>query len=58
MSWRFYASEVANLWSFRQHRSVPEIHQRLVQRGVSIAQRTVTDLLERYARVGGTAPGR
>jgi len=31
-----------------EHRSIPEIHQRLVQRGVSIAQRTVTDLLERY----------
>jgi hypothetical protein len=31
-----------------EHRSIPEIHQRLVQRGVGIAQRTVTDLLERY----------
>ncbi len=31
-----------------EHRSIPEIHQRLVQRGVTIAQRTVTDLLERY----------
>src|SRR5437764_7268723 len=33
---------------YGEHRSVPEIHQRLVQRGVRIAQRTVTDLLERY----------
>ena len=33
---------------YGEHRSVPEIHQRLESRGVSIAQRTVTDLLERY----------
>ena len=33
---------------YGEHRSLPEIHQRLVQRGVSIAPRTVTDLLERY----------
>src|SRR5450755_3274846 len=33
---------------YGEHRSIPEIHQRLRQRGVSIAQRTVTDLLERY----------
>src|SRR5947207_15094477 len=33
---------------YGEHRSIPEIHQRLVQRGVSIAQRTVSDLLERY----------
>ena len=33
---------------YGEHRSIPEIHQRLVQRGVTIAQRTVTDLLERY----------
>lgn len=30
-----------------EHRRIPAIHQRLVQRGVSSAQRTVTDLLER-----------
>jgi hypothetical protein len=42
---------------YGEHRSIPEIHQRLVQRGVRIAQRTVTDLLERYARVGGPALG-
>jgi hypothetical protein len=33
---------------YGEHRSIPEIHQRLLQRGVSIAERTVTDLLERY----------
>jgi hypothetical protein len=33
---------------FAQHRSVPEIHQALVERNVSIAERTVTHLLYRY----------
>lgn len=33
---------------YGEHRSIPEIHQRLIQRGVSISQRSVTDLLERY----------
>src|SRR6266852_1207344 len=33
---------------YGEHRSIPEIHQRLVQRGVHIAQRSVSDLLERY----------
>src|SRR5205823_7894769 len=33
---------------YGEHRSIPEIHQRLLQRGVSIAERTVTDLLARY----------
>ena len=33
---------------YREHRSVPEIHQALVEHGVAIAQRTVTDLLARY----------
>lgn len=28
---------------YGEHRSIPEIHQRLVQQGVSIAQRTVTE---------------
>lgn len=31
-----------------EHRSVPEIHQRLRARGVDIAERTVTHLLHRY----------
>jgi hypothetical protein len=33
---------------YAEHRSVPEIHQHLVARGVSIAERTVTNLLDRY----------
>lgn len=33
---------------FTQHRSVPEIHGALVDRGVLIAERTVTHLLHRY----------
>jgi mutator family transposase len=31
-----------------EHRSVPEIHQQLTQRGVVLSQRTVTNLLDRY----------
>ncbi len=33
---------------YSQHRSVPEIHKELLGRGVSIAERTVTYLIERY----------
>jgi len=33
---------------FREHRSVPEIHQELLRRGVQIAERSVTHLIERY----------
>jgi hypothetical protein len=33
---------------YAQHRSIPEIHQALVDQGVAVAQRTVTNLLERY----------
>lgn len=33
---------------YAQHRSVPEIHQELIRRGVAIAPRTVQHLLERY----------
>ncbi len=33
---------------YREHRSVPEIHQALRDQGVAIAQRTVSDLLARY----------
>jgi hypothetical protein len=33
---------------YAEHRSVPEIHQELCRRGVAIAQRTVTNLLDRY----------
>src|SRR5262249_2625673 len=31
-----------------EHRSVPEIHQQLSRRGVVLAERTVTNLLDRY----------
>ena len=31
-----------------EHRSIPEIHQELTRRGLSVAQRTVTNLLDRY----------
>ena len=31
-------------WRFREHRSVPEMHQALQARGISIAQRSVTYL--------------
>ncbi len=33
---------------YTAHRSIPEIHQALCDRGVSIAKRTVTHLLQRY----------
>jgi hypothetical protein len=33
---------------YAEHRSVPEIHAHLAGRGVSIAERTVTNLLDRY----------
>jgi len=33
---------------YAQHRSVPEIHRELTGRGVALAERTVTNLLDRY----------
>jgi len=33
---------------YQQHRSVPEIHQELLGRGLDICERTVTNLLDRY----------
>ena len=33
---------------YAEHRSVPEIHQQLLARGVQIAERTVTYLVQRY----------
>jgi hypothetical protein len=33
---------------YAEHRSVPEIHQRLRDRGLRICERTVTNLLDRY----------
>jgi hypothetical protein len=35
-------------WRFREHRSVPEMHQRLQARSLSISERAVTHLLHRY----------
>jgi hypothetical protein len=36
---------------YREHRSIPEIHQTLRQRGLDIAERTVTNLLDRYDEI-------
>ena len=33
---------------YQEHRSVPQIHQKLLLRGVCISQRSVSNLLERY----------
>jgi hypothetical protein len=33
---------------YQEHRTVPEMHQALGQRGITIAERTVTNLLQRY----------
>ncbi len=33
---------------YQEHRSVPQIHQQLCSRGVSVSQRSVSHLLERY----------
>jgi hypothetical protein len=35
-------------WRFRDHRSVPEMHRALLARGVSITERSVTHLMQRY----------
>ena len=35
-------------WRFREHRSVPEMHQRLQSRGLMISEREVTHLMHRY----------
>jgi len=35
-------------WRFREHRSVPEMHRMLLSRGVSITERSVTHLMQRY----------
>jgi len=37
-------------WRFREHRSVPEMHQALLARGISVAERSVTYLMHRYPR--------
>jgi MULE transposase domain len=35
-------------WRFTEHRSVPEMHQRLQARGLAISEREVTHLMQRY----------
>ncbi len=35
-------------WRFREHRSVPEMHRMLLASGVSITERSVTNLMQRY----------
>src|SRR5579859_8223725 len=45
-------------WRFREHRSVPQMHQRLQTRGLAISERAVTHLLHRYARTGELTPHR
>jgi hypothetical protein len=40
---------------YREHRSVPEIHRRLRERGLAIAERTVTNLLDRYDELLATS---
>jgi hypothetical protein len=35
-------------WRFTEHRSVPEMHQRLQARGLVISERAVTHLMQRY----------
>src|SRR3954467_6165112 len=39
---------------YREHKSVPEIHRGLRERGVAIAERTVTHLLDRYDELVAT----
>ena len=36
------------VWRYQEHRTVPEMHERLRERGVQISQRSVTNLLQRY----------
>src|SRR3954452_2923486 len=39
---------------YRKHRSVPEIHHALRERGVAVCERTVTNLLDRYDELVAT----
>lgn len=39
---------LVGFWRFREHRSVPETHQRLQTRGLVISEREVTHLMHRY----------
>ena len=40
---------------YREHRSVPEIHRALLERGVAVCERTVANLLDRYDELVATA---
>jgi hypothetical protein len=35
-------------WRYREHGSVPQMHRMLLERGVSITERSVTNLMQRY----------
>ena len=45
-------------WRFAEHRSVLEMHQRLLARGLSISQREVTHLMQRYEELVTDAESR
>jgi hypothetical protein len=40
---------------YAEHRSIPEIHRELTRRGIVVAERTVTNLLDRYDELRATA---
>jgi hypothetical protein len=40
--------DVVGRLRYAEHRSIPEIHRELTRRGIIVAQRTVTNLLDRY----------
>src|SRR4051812_6865342 len=46
---------LVGLLRHREHRSVPEIHTALRDRGVEIAERSVTNLLDRYDELLATS---
>jgi len=46
------------VWRFTEHRSVPEMHQRLLTRGVAISEREVTHLMQRYEELVTDAASR
>jgi hypothetical protein len=46
---------LAGVQRHRHHRSVPEIHQALRAQGVAIAERSVTNLLDRYDELLATS---
>jgi hypothetical protein len=47
---------LVGLLRHREHRSVPEIHAALRERGVDIAERSVTNLLDRYDELRASPP--